>query len=112
MGVYYQTEYRLGRRGGVVRRTYTGPRAYLAIAFDLFFLLTFEFVLTLIVLVMRNLWVIVCTLFTAVFYLLSVPFRVSRWIAYKLERSAAAEHTHWERQEPFAKPAWTGGEEI
>ena len=58
MGVYYQTEYRLGRRGGVVCRTYTGPRAYLAIAFDLFFLLTFEFVLALVVLVMRNVWAI------------------------------------------------------
>ena len=112
MGVYYQTEYRLGRRGGVVCRTYTGPRAYLVIAFDLFFLLTFEFVLALVVLVMRNFCVIIRTMLTAIFYLLSVPFRVSRWVAYKLERSDAAEHTHWERQQPFAKPAWTGGQEI
>jgi hypothetical protein len=112
MGVYYQTEYRLGRRGGVVCRTYTGPRAYLAIAFDLFFLLTFEFVLALVFLVMRNSWVIIRTLSAAILYLLSVPFRVSRWIAYKLERSDAAEYPHWERQEPFAKPAWTGGQEI
>jgi hypothetical protein len=112
MGVYYQTEYRLGRRGGVVCRTYTGPRAFLAIAFDLFFLLTFEFVLALVVLVMRNFWVIVRAFVTAMLYLLSVPFRVSRWVACKLERSDAEEHPHWERQQPFAKPAWTGGEEI
>ena len=91
MGVYYQTEYRLGRRGGVVCRTYTGPRAFLAIAFDLFFLLTFEFVLALVVLVMRNAWAIAGTMLTAIFYLLSVPFRVARWIACKLERFAAAE---------------------
>ena len=42
MGLYYQTEYRLGRRGGRVCRTYTGLRAFLAIAVDLGFLLTFE----------------------------------------------------------------------
>jgi hypothetical protein len=112
MGVYYQTEYRLGRRGGVVCRRYTGPRAFLAISFDLFFLLTFEFVLALVVLVMRNAWTIAGMMLTAVFYLLSVPFRVSRWIACKLERSAAAEDAHWERQEPFVKPAWTAGQEI
>ncbi len=112
MGVYYQTEYRLGRRGGVVCRTYTGPRAYLAIAFDLFFLLTFDFVLALVALIMRNFCVIVRTMLMSIFYLLSVPFRVARWVASKLERCDAAEHTHWERQQPFAKPAWTGGEEI
>jgi hypothetical protein len=41
-----------------------------------------------------------------------VPFRVSRWVAYKLERSADAEEPHWERQEPFVKPAWTAGQEL
>ena len=86
MGVYYQTEYRLGRRGGVVCRTYTGPRAYLAIAFDLFFLLTFEFVLALVALIMRNFCVIVMTMLRTIFYLLSVPFRVAHWIASKLKR--------------------------
>jgi hypothetical protein len=112
MGVYYQTEYRLGRRGGVVCRTYTGPRAFLAIAFDLFFLLTFEFVLALVVLIMRSFWVIACTLLTAIFYLLSVPFRVSRWIAYKLERSATARYPDWEPHQPVSKPAWMAGQEI
>jgi hypothetical protein len=112
MGVYYHTDYRLGRRGGVASRTYTGPRAFLAIAFDLFFLLTFEFVLALIVLVIRNAWTIAVMMLTAVFYLLSVPFRVSRWVAHKLERTVAAEDPHWERQEPFVKPAWTAGQEL
>jgi len=112
MGVYYQTEYRLGRRGGVVCRTYTGPRAYLAIAFDLFFLLTFEFLLALAVLIIRNAWTIVWAMLTAVLYLLSVPFRVSRWVAHKLERTVAAEDPHWARQEPFVKPAWTAGQEL
>ena len=99
MGVYYQTEYRLGRRGGVVCRTYTGPRAYLAIAFDLFFLLTFEFVLALVVLVMRNFCAIAGTMLTAIFYLLSVPFRVARWIASKLERVSRC------RARPLGTPA-------
>jgi hypothetical protein len=112
MGVYYQTEYRLGRRGGVVCRTYTGPRAFVAIAFDLFFLLTFEFVLALVVFILRNFWAIVRTMLTAILYLLSVPFRVSRWVAYKLERSAAARHPYWESHQPVDKPAWTAGQEL
>jgi hypothetical protein len=44
MGLYYQTEYRLGRRGGRVCRSYTGFRAFLAIVLDLVFGLLFELV--------------------------------------------------------------------
>jgi hypothetical protein len=112
MGVYYQTEYRLCRRGGVVRRIYTGPRAFLAIAVDLFFLLTFEFALALFFLIMRNAGVILLTTLTAVFYLLSMPFRFAHWVSYKLERAAAARRPHWEAHQPFTKPVWTAGQEI
>lgn len=112
MGLYYQTEYRLGRRGGVVCRRYTGLRAIVAIAFDLFFLLTFEFVLALVVLVMTNFWVIVRAMLMATCYLLSMPFRIARWVSQKVEKLAAARHGDWEPDDPFVKPAWTAGQEI
>ena len=89
-----------------------GQAPFLAIAFDLFFLLTFEFVLALVVLVMRNAWAITGAILMATCYLLSVPFRVARWVSRKVEQFAAARHADWEPQEPYAKPAWTAGQEI
>ena len=36
MALYYQTEYRLGRRVGRISRSYTGMHAFMAIVLDLF----------------------------------------------------------------------------
>jgi hypothetical protein len=44
MALYYQTEYRLGRRCGRITRSYTGFQAFLAIVLDLVFGLFFELI--------------------------------------------------------------------
>jgi len=108
MGLYYQTEYRLGRRGGRVCRTYTGLRAFLAIAADLLFLLTFELVFGLIFYLLSNLTRIVGGILLAVFYALSVPFRVARWVSLRLDRR----HRVKPAAGPHLKPAWAGYEEV
>ena len=108
MGLYYQTEYRLGRRGGRVCRTYTGLRAFLAIAVDLLFLLTFELLFGLFFFLLRNLTRIVGSILLAVCYALSVPFRVARWVSVKLNRREGSESA----ASPHFKPAWAGYEEV
>ena len=108
MGLYYQTEYRLGRRGGRVCRTYTGLRAFLAIAVDLLFLLTFELIFGLLFFLVRNLTRIVGGILLAVCYALSVPFRVARWVSLKLDRRDATGSAAG----PHLKPAWAGYEEV
>ena len=52
MALYYQTEYRLGRRGRI-SRSYTGFQAFCAILFDLVFGLVFELVTIVISLALR-----------------------------------------------------------
>ena len=105
MGLYYQTEYRLGRRGRVIR-TYTGIRAFLAIAIDLLFVLTFDLVLGLLFFVL----LMVLKLIKAIAYGFSVPFRLARWVSLKLARRARAAH-EYDHSLPL-KPAWTSFEEI
>jgi hypothetical protein len=107
MGLSYQTEYRLGRRCGTVRRSYTGVRAFLAIAVDLFFVLTFELVLGLLFFVLRN----VFTLLTGVFYILSLPFRFARWVSLQLERPPARTPAGQDLG-ALLKPAWPRYDEV
>jgi hypothetical protein len=104
MGLSYQTEYRLGRGGGRICRTYTGLRAFLAIAVDLFLMFTFELVLGLLFFLARNFTWIVGSILMAVFYALSIPFRVARWVALRLNRPADID--------AHRKPAWAGFEEV
>jgi hypothetical protein len=104
MGLYYQTEYRLGRGGGKVCRTYTGLRAFLAIAIDLLFMFTFEIVFGLLFFMARNLTRIVGGILLAVFYALSIPFRVAHWISLKISRRGESD--------PHLKPAWAGYDEV
>ncbi len=107
MGLYYQTEYRLGRRGGKVCRSYTGLRAFLAIAIDLLFVLTFELVFGVIFFVLKN----VLTIFKGVLYALTLPFRAARWVSHKLDqRSAAVRSGH--SAGAILKPAWAGSDEL
>jgi hypothetical protein len=107
MGLYYQTEYRLGRRGGRVRRSYTGLRAFLAIAIDLLFLLTFELVFWVIFFVLKNFF----TIFKGVLHALSLPFRAAQWVALKLDQKAAAVRSR-HGAGAFLKPAWAGSDEL
>jgi hypothetical protein len=107
MGLYYQTEYRLGRRRGTVRRTYTGATAFLAIAIDLFFVMTFELVFALTFFVLRNVWI----LLTAVFYVLSVPFIIAKWVSRKIEQRFPSYASAGRSRAPF-KPAWASFDEV
>ncbi|MGO9462813.1 MAG: hypothetical protein ACLQIB_02005 [Isosphaeraceae bacterium] len=63
MGLYYQAEYRIGRRGGRVCHSYSGVRAFLAILFDLVFGLLFDVLAAVFAVVTRSL--IRCVRFTA-----------------------------------------------
>src|SRR5271165_6028632 len=107
MGLYYQTEYRLGRRGGRVCRNYTGFRAFLAIAIDLFFVLTFDLILGLLFFAL----IMVLKLLKAVAFILSLPFRLVHWISLKLQRRAAAADAWHDSSVPL-KPAWTSFDEV
>ncbi len=106
MGLYYQTEYRLSRRGGRVCRSYTGLRAFLAIAIDLLFLLTFELVFALLFFALR----MGLLLLKGVFYVLSLPFRAAQWVSLKLEQRTEARTRHGAGA--VLKPAWAGSREI
>jgi len=107
MGLYYQTEYRLGRRGGRVCRSYTGLRAFLAIAIDLLFVLTLELAFGVILFVLKNF----LTLLKGILYALSLPFRAAQWVSLKLDLRAAAVRS---RRGAGAnlKPAWAGSDEL
>jgi hypothetical protein len=107
MGLYYQTEYRLGRRGGRVCRSYTGLRAYLAIAIDLLFVLTLELTFGVIFFVMKNFF----TLFKGVLYALSLPFRAAQWVALRLDQRAVACRSR-RGAEVILKPSWAGSDEL
>jgi hypothetical protein len=107
MGLYYETEYCLGRRRGNVCRRYTGFRAYLAIAIDLFFVLTFDLVFGLLFFVLRN----TLKLLTLVFYLLSLPFHLIRWMTHRLERRILASNGG-SQTSATVKPAWPAYDEV
>jgi hypothetical protein len=107
MGLYYQTEYRLGRHGGRVRRTYTGVRAFLAIFIDLFFVMTFELAFALVFFILRNIWL----LLTAVFYVLSVPFIIAKWVSRRIEQRFPALASSARLRTTF-KPAWVSFDDV
>jgi hypothetical protein len=111
MGLYYQTEYRLGRGGGRICRSYTGLRAIVAIAVDLFFVLTFELFFGLLFLVLRNVTRIMAFVLMAVFYVLSLPFRAARWVSRTLEQRASFGRSEGADRATF-KPAWAGFDDI
>jgi len=90
MGLYYQAEYRIGRRGGRVSREYAGFRAFLAILFDLVFGLLFDVLAAVFTLVTRSLilsvrltvelltftWKMLIFVMTALVHVLALPHRV------------------------------------
>jgi hypothetical protein len=87
MALYYQTEYRLGKRGRI-SRSYTGIQAFVAILFDLVFGLVFELVSSVIglalrlvilvvqlaVVVLRKSWSTLIVLMAALVFVLTLPF--------------------------------------
>jgi hypothetical protein len=88
MPLYYQTEYRLGRRIGRISRSYTGMHAFLAIVLDMllgsvFGLLSIVislvwrvvvFALQASVIILKANWYLLVAVMTALVYCLTLPF--------------------------------------
>lgn len=110
MGLYYQTEYRLGRRGRVFRN-YTGIKAFLAIGFDLCFLLMFDFLFAMLFFGLRTILRLSTKVLSAVAYTLSVPFRLARWASLELQRRITTVDERENSRSPL-KPAWNGFDEV
>jgi hypothetical protein len=105
MALYYQTQYRLGRRGGRVCRSYSGFQAFMAILFDLVFGLVFELVssvialafrlailtLQLVVQVVRITWSVVVAALTIVLYVVTLPFALLHEMLARLKPPVSAE---------------------
>jgi hypothetical protein len=108
MGLYYQTEYCIGRRGRTIRRTYAGAWAFLAIFLDLFFVMTFELVFTLLFLTLK----LVFRVLTAVAYLLTLPFQAARWISARIEARLGRHQEPPRGSMAALKPAWHGFSEV
>lgn len=94
MSLYYQTDYRLGRRAGRVCRTYTGVEAAIAIGVDLLLSVVFAVV----GFALRLAWQLGGAVMTFAVELVQVPFRTLRWTVG--------------RYRPASKPVWAGHAEI
>jgi len=129
MALYYQSEFRLGRRCGRRSRSYTGFPAFVAIVIDLTFGLTFGlifellsglialtlrlFVLTLhlVVHLLRVHWKIAVVVVTSVVYILTLPFAMLHQVVKRVKW----EGRDW-REEAHAgsipKPEWGFSREL
>jgi hypothetical protein len=124
MALYYQTEYRMGRRGRICR-SYTGLQALAAIGIDLFFGLIFEFLLLLpgliarVVVIMfrfavellRRVWKILVEGMTVLVYLLTLPFALLHLGADWLWSQLTAGRPN-RRRSRADKPDWSLGREV
>jgi len=124
MALYYQTEYRLGRRGRV-SRSYTGVRAFLAIVTDLTFGLFFELLSGLIVLALRLValafqlvvqvlrvhWKIMVVAMSMVVYILTTPFALLHQVVARVGWDGRHPQEH-ARAGPIPKPDWGLSQEI
>jgi hypothetical protein len=124
MAIYYQTEYRMGRRGRVCRY-YTGLQALVAIFFDLTFGLAFELIsiairlmsrlfLTAVKLgveLLRGSWKILVAAVTVLVYLATLPFALlNQWAGWLRTRLRTSHHNAVGG--PSAKPEWALGREL
>jgi hypothetical protein len=124
MAIYYQTEYRLGRRGRI-RRSYTGMRAFAAIFLDLIFGLVFETVASAIGLAFRvsalaahlvlqvaktGLKILVAALATVAF-LATLPFALLHQAVRQVGSLHPAAGRHVDGDSAL-KPEWVLGREL
>ena len=125
MALYYQTEYRLGRRHGRITRSYTGFQAFLAIVLDLVFGLFFELITGAIALalrlihltlrigfaVLRKSWSTLVAVMAAVVSLLTLPFVALHHAVDRLRSPVLAD-----RRRSYAasaiKPEWALNREV
>ncbi len=127
MALYYQTQYRLGRRGGRVCRSYSGFQAFMAILMDLVFGLLFELVSSVIALAFRLVVMalqlvmrcrqaqpgsVAVAVMTTVLYILTLPFALLHETIgrFKSPDSAAADDYSY-RESPL-KPEWALSREV
>ena len=126
MALYYQTQYRLGRRGGRVCRSYSGFQAFMAILFDLVFGLIFELVSSVIALAFRlvvlALQLVVQVLkihrgascvavMTTVVYILTLPFALLHQTVGRFKSPDRAERDDLYGGAPL-KPEWALSREV
>jgi hypothetical protein len=129
MPLYYQTEYRLGGRGRVLR-THTGFRAFIAIAADLVSVFTFELLFGLVGLAAqlliqaaRGVWLALVAAMALAVSLVMLLFRVARRILAVAGPAAASPPKRAEGRIPVspqphtgagwaAKPAWSLAREV
>jgi len=125
MALYYQTQYRLGRRGGRVCRSYSGFQAFVAILFDLVFGLVFELVssaialafrlvvlaLQLVVQVLKITLSVVVAVLTTVLYILTLPFALLHQTVVRLKPPVSVERDDPYRGAPL-KPDWALSREV
>jgi hypothetical protein len=125
MALYYQTEYRLGRRHGRITRSYTGFQAFFAILLDLVFGLFFELItgsialaLRLIYLtfqigfaVLRKSWSVLVVVVAVVVSLLTLPFVALHNTVDRL-RSRIADDRRRSFPASTIKPEWALNREV
>ena len=130
MALYYQSEFRLGRRMGRVSRSYTGARAFAAIVTDLTFGLTFGVIfellsrlialtvklvaltIQLVVHLLKVHWKIAVVVVTSVLYILTLPFALLHDVVkrVKWEGRVWQEDAHAGRTRK--PPDWALGREL
>ncbi len=126
MALTYHTEYRLGDRG-VIRRSYTGFQAFVAIGLDLVFGLAFEVICMsaalalgvvawsarLVARLLRLYWRFLIAAMTALVWGVTLPFVLLHRGAERLRSHGPTESTGSDAvRPPFAKPAWAWSREV
>lgn len=126
MALSYHTEYRLGDRG-VIRRSYTGFQAFVAIGLDLLFGLAFELIcgsaalairavawlVRLVVRLLRLYWRFLVAAITVLVWAVTLPFVMLHRGAEKLRSRAPGESIGSSAaRSPFAKPTWAWSREV
>jgi hypothetical protein len=125
MALYYQTQYRLGRRGGRVCRSYSGFQAFVAILFDLVFGLIFELVwsvitlafrlvilaLQLVVQVVRITWSVAVAVMTTIVYILTLPFALLHQMVGRFKSPDSVKRDDLYGGRPL-KPEWALSREV
>jgi hypothetical protein len=126
MALYYQTEYRLGRRGRICR-SYTGFQAFVAICFDLIFGLLFELVsaavsLTvrlailvaqLVVEMLKINWKLLVAGMTLIVYIITLPFALLHEAVDRLRSGDRSDPTEPQpAPASHLKPSWALSREV
>jgi hypothetical protein len=125
VALYYQTEYRLGRRVGRISRSYTGVHAFLAIVLDLFLgsvfglvsiviglsLRTVVFALHVAVVLLKANWHFMVAVVTSVVYCATLPFALLHHAVDRRRSFEKSNGSHFSTVSPL-KPEWALSREV